>query len=761
MAAEERCRRENDKAQKKAARALKAKTTAEQKRRIEADEKQRQLMIGQKTLERAHQDKERSKRQSSSSNINSSDQQGKSASAAIDVTEEEEGEVPVHHPRIFIEPPDDQQLATILAKNDNTLAVRVPSIAHCNLYRLNEGQMLNDIIIDEYCKILSKHNTDRGGRKAHVCSHLFMENLENNRYNEACKYAPKTNIFQSNNEIELLLVVVKRPGHWIFVEADITAKTVYVMDPLESSIDNYQEYGDRVFDFIRKQHEQRYGVEMTHTELREWSIYHAKSNENIYSRQCNGTDCGVCVLQYCYASLMGTKITFGLQQTNEFRKVIARSLLINKIIVIPAFLQSSSGDQGAGQQAPSQDRVLKLPMGSKPVTVSYLAVGNSDKYLKRVIQPGHDICVQFGKVTQQQKKDQQSYLIYVQQQEWCRKLVHGTSSTYNKVNSIVPTELKNNMQLLVLPEQPQAPLGPPMLLSMQMRTRGQCILQGIRIVRGQGDCLYRALVYSIIEQIILSKTAVTRMAEFRKFLTEGIEHMPQSSRKERLKNVIALLTTGQGELCSNIQSLTVQVAQELNGVDKALIEIMREIVHQYVSESRRHYFGDGEFTVQQQMERADERGRTFEQQLQGILTMGEEASDQLVNMGLAFQALRVQSDLLTATPTGRYQLQRLNESQRNPISTIAIECKGAHYDIAYIRKMTDMEKFQDKKAEKEEAAAIARTRIEDQAKRKQHATQGEPNIEHAASNNNTSNRNTADRDQGKGGTLSSRVFPVP
>ena len=151
---------------------------------------------------------------------------------------------------------------------------------------------------------------------------------------------------------------------------------------------------------------------------------------------------------------------------------------------------------------------MKLLTGSKPVTVSYFAVGSSDKYLRKAIQSGQDVCVQFGRVTQKQKKDLQSCLIYVQQQECCRNLVHETISTYNKVNSITPTALKNNMQLLVLQKKPQAPLGPPMLLSMR--------------VRGRGDCLYRAL-----EQIILSTTAVRRMREFRKFLGEGIEHVTE------------------------------------------------------------------------------------------------------------------------------------------------------------------------------------------------------------------------------------------
>ncbi len=89
-------------------------------------------------------------------------------------------------------------------------------------------------------------------------------------------------------------------------------------------------------------------------------------------------------------------------------------------------------------------------------------------------------------------------------------------------------------------------------------------------------------MYNILEPIILSKTAATGMTEFRKVLVEGIVHIPQSNKKNRLKSVIALLTTGPEDLCGDIHNLTAQVARESNGVDKTLIEIMREIVHQYV-----------------------------------------------------------------------------------------------------------------------------------------------------------------------------------
>jgi hypothetical protein len=288
------------------------------------------------------------------------------------------------------------------------------------------------------------------------------------------------------------------------------------------------------------------------------------------------------------------------------------------------------------------------------------------------------------------------------------------------------------------------------------------MLVGIRTIRGQGDCLYRALVYGILEQIILSTTAATGMAEFRKLLGEGIAHLTQSNTKNELERVIALLTTGQEDMCGSTHNLTVQVAQESNGVDKALIRIMRETIYQYVSESRDRYSDDGEFTVQQQMERTDENGRTFEQQLQNILTTGIEATDQLVSTGVVFEALRVKCDVLTPTLTGRYQQQRLNELQRNPTAIITIECKGEHYDIAYIRGMTDMEKFQDKEAQKQDEATIARMRKEDQA-RKDEATQQEPDRLQAIESHSTdnSNRNTADQDRSEGGKQQNRVFPVP
>ena len=94
------------------------------------------------------------------------------------------------------------------------------------------------------------------------------------------------------------------------------------------------------------------------------------------------------------------------------------------------------------------------------------------------------------------------------------------------------------------------------------------MLVGIRTIRGQGDCLYRALVYGILEQIILSKTAATRMAEFRKLLGEGIAHLTQSITKNELERVIALLTTGQEDMCGSTHNLTVQVAQESNELIK-------------------------------------------------------------------------------------------------------------------------------------------------------------------------------------------------
>ena len=68
-------------------------------------------MIGQKTLEQAHQDRERAKKMSDSSNnsgSSSANQLGNSAATAIEETDDEDSELSaICLPRVFIEPPDD------------------------------------------------------------------------------------------------------------------------------------------------------------------------------------------------------------------------------------------------------------------------------------------------------------------------------------------------------------------------------------------------------------------------------------------------------------------------------------------------------------------------------------------------------------------------------------------------------------------------------------------------------------------------------
>ncbi len=69
--------------------------------------------------------------------------------------------------------------------------------------------------------------------------------------------------------------------------------------------------------------------------------------------------------------------------------------------------------------------------------------------------------------------------------------------------------------------------------------------------------------------------------------------------------------------------------------------------------------------------------------------------------------------------------------------------------------MTEIEKFQDRAAQKEDEATIARLRKEDQA-RKEDATQQEPDklqaTEGHSGTDTSRNRNTADRDRSEGGT---------
>ena len=159
-------------------------------------------------------------------------------------------------------------------------------------------------------------------------------------------------------------------------------------------------------------------------------------------------------------------------------------------------------------------------------------------------------------------------------------------------------------------------------------------------------------------------------------------------------------TTGPDETCASIHNLTIQVADEQNGLDRALIQLTKNIIHQYVAASKDDYFDD-EKTIQEMFETYEETGKTYEQQLHDIIAkssegLGIDASDQLVYSGLPFAAFWVQCDVLTPMKAekgkGEYRTERIN-SLPYPIATVALICKHIHYDIAYVRGMNETEKF--------------------------------------------------------------------
>ena len=162
----------------------------------------------------------------------------------------------------------------------------------------------------------------------------------------------------------------------------------------------------------------------------------------------------------------------------------------------------------------------------------------------------------------------------------------------------------------------------------------------------------------------------------------------------------ARLTTGPDETCVSIQNLIIQVADEQNGLDRALIQLTRNIIHQYIAANKDSYF-DHEKTIQQMFETYEETGKTYKRQLSDIITkspegLGIDASDQLVYSGLPFQAFRVQCDVITPMiqrrGEGDYRTERIN-SLRYPVATVALICKYIHYDVAYVRKMNATEQF--------------------------------------------------------------------
>jgi hypothetical protein len=684
-------RRQKEEAERRSARAIKARQAAKKKRDQEREAKHKIFMRKQKTLQQTYIDAGKIKgSSSSSSSSNGSNNNNSSSSSATnknsmsnsrDKPEDlsrEQGNNPHHAnppPPRRIEIPSDHELEAILMRRDDNLAVQEPPIAYSCLHRLTKGVELNDIIMEEYSNILIKHHNDGGGRRAHISSYLFMDHHRKGQNLQAAKYMPKPNIYE--DQTQLLLVIVKRPGHWICVCCDLAAKIIKVFDPLGSRGEAYKLFGELVLEYILQQHRLHYNSPMSREEQDSWTVLDAKRHD--YSHQQNGIDCGVCVLQYFYMQLMGQAPLFTLQQTNAFRNGIAKTLLMNTLI------------KATDEQQQNVQTAVKL---------SYMSVHNNGQYKDKTLQIVRDISIQFDAAAPRRGGRPKTHIVYVQSQEWCKLVVRETTNQYAKSNCIKPSELENDMKLLVLPEDPEGPLGPPMLLTAPATIQGQSILQGMRIVRGEGDCLYRALIYSILEQIIINHGAEHNMTTFREWLVTEIAHIPRLSDRQRIKLAIQMLTTGPEDTCASIHNLTIRVADEQNGLDKALIQLTRNIIHQYIEASKHDYFDDDK-TIQEMFETYEEGGKTYKQQLYDIITKSPEgravdASDQLVYSGLPFAAFRVQCDVLTPMQAGRgegdYRTERIN-SLPYPIATIVLICKHIHYNIGYTRKMNEIELF--------------------------------------------------------------------
>jgi hypothetical protein len=198
----------------------------------------------------------------------------------------------------------------------------------------------------------------------------------------------------------------------------------------------------------------------------------------------------------------------------------------------------------------------------------------------------------------------------------------------------------------------------------------------------------------------MNPQADQKMAAFCNTLTNETEYIAQSDDRRKIRRAIQMLTTGPGETCANIHNLIIQVADEQNGLDRALIQLTRSIIYQYIAANRDSSF-DEETTIQQMFETYSEKQKTFEQQLSDIIIkspvgMGIDASDQLVSSGLPFQAFRVQCDVITPMAkehgAADYRTERINPI-RYPVATVALICKHVHYDIAYGRRMDETEKL--------------------------------------------------------------------
>ncbi|XP_035304610.1 sentrin-specific protease 2-like [Cricetulus griseus] len=193
-------------------------------------------------------------------------------------------------------------------------------ITRGDIQTLENGQWLNDEIINFYMNLLVERNENQGYPALHVFSTFFYPKLKHGGYSSVKRWTRGMDLFEK----EIVLVPIHRKVHWSLIVIDLRKQSIVYLDSMGQTGQNICE---TIFQYLQNESKTRRSIELDPLEWKQYSV----TSEEI-PRQLNGSDCGMFTCKYADYISRDQPVTFSQQHMPIFRKRMVWEILHSHLL---------------------------------------------------------------------------------------------------------------------------------------------------------------------------------------------------------------------------------------------------------------------------------------------------------------------------------------------------------------------------------------------------------------------------------------------
>uniref|UniRef100_A0A8C8W4M6 Ubiquitin-like protease family profile domain-containing protein n=1 Tax=Peromyscus maniculatus bairdii TaxID=230844 RepID=A0A8C8W4M6_PERMB len=177
-------------------------------------------------------------------------------------------------------------------------------ITRGDIHTLENGECLNDEVINFYMNLLVERNNKKGYPALHVFSTFFYPKLKHGGYCSVKRWTQGIKLFEK----EIILIPIHQKVHWSLIVIDLRKQSIIYLDSMGQTGQSICKILDPL----------------------EWKRYSMTSKE--IPQQLNGSDCGIFTCQYADYISRDQPLTFSQQHMPIFRKRMVWEILHSHLL---------------------------------------------------------------------------------------------------------------------------------------------------------------------------------------------------------------------------------------------------------------------------------------------------------------------------------------------------------------------------------------------------------------------------------------------